>query len=177
MRYVIVSVVKGEAGEFNNKLRKDLFERYKAKSSKLPAHFTIKAPFEYSGDISELEEAIENFCKNEKAYPYAIEGYNHFDNRVIYMKVKMSKEGKKVHDNLIDEISKFPYIEFSKSDGKNKVFHVTLSSKRIQNIYDSLWNYVNEIPCKFKCKFDNVCIYRWENNTWELHREFLLNLE
>lgn len=27
--------------------------------SKLPAHFTIKAPFEYEGDIRELEEALE----------------------------------------------------------------------------------------------------------------------
>ena len=43
MRYVIVSVVKGEAGEFNNNLRKDIYNKFKAKSSKLPAHFTIKA--------------------------------------------------------------------------------------------------------------------------------------
>ena len=53
MRYVVVSVVKGEAGDFNNKLRKDIFNKFKAKSSKLPAHFTIKAPFEYDGDISD----------------------------------------------------------------------------------------------------------------------------
>ena len=59
MRYVIVSVVKGKAGDFNNKLRKDIFNKFKARSSKLPAHFTIKAPFEYDGDISDLEKAIE----------------------------------------------------------------------------------------------------------------------
>ncbi|ETJ38248.1 hypothetical protein Q604_UNBC07620G0001, partial [human gut metagenome] len=52
MRYVIVSVVKGPAGNFNNNLRKEVFEKLGAKSSKLPAHFTIKAPFE-ADDISD----------------------------------------------------------------------------------------------------------------------------
>ena len=62
MRYVIVSVVKGKAGNFNNNLRKEVFQKFNAKSSKLPAHFTIKAPFEYD-DIEELEEVLQNFCK------------------------------------------------------------------------------------------------------------------
>ena len=147
MRYVIVSVVKGEAGEFNNNLRKDIYNKFKAKSSKLPAHFTIKAPFEYDGNIQDLEEAIEKVCNNEKAESYIIDGYNHFDDRVIFMDVNMSKEGKKVHDKLIDEMDKLPYIEFTKTDGKDKTFHVTLSSKRIQGIYHTLWEYISKIPC------------------------------
>ena len=174
MRYVIVSVVKGEAGEFNNNLRKDIYNKFKAKSSKLPAHFTIKAPFEYSGNIQDLEKAIEKVCNNEKAESYIIDGYNHFDDRVIFMDVNMSKEGKKVHDKLIDEMDKLPYIEFTKTDGKDKTFHVTLSSKRIQGIYHTLWEYISKIPCLFKCNFDNVCIYKWEDNTWKLHKEFLM---
>ena len=62
MRYVIVSVVKGDAGNFNNNMRKDVYEKFKAKSSKLPAHFTIKAPFDYD-DISELERTLDKFSK------------------------------------------------------------------------------------------------------------------
>ena len=102
MRYVVVSVVKGEAGNFNNNLRKEVYEKFNAKSSKLPAHFTIKAPFEYD-DIEELEEVLQNFCKTHKRAPYKIKNYNHFDNRAIYMEVIMSKEGKKLHDDLFDE--------------------------------------------------------------------------
>ena len=172
MRYVIVSVVNGEAGDFNNNLRKDLFNKFKAKSSKLPAHFTIKAPFEYDGDISDLEECIESICSNEKAAPYKIHGYDHFNDRVIYMKVIMSKEGKVIHDKLIDKMSTIPYIEFRKNDGKDKVFHVTLASKKIGHIYKKLWDYINEKPCNFSCSFDNVCIYKWEDNTWKLHKKF-----
>lgn len=174
MRYVIVSVVKGKAGNFNNNLRKEVFQKFNAKSSKLPAHFTIKAPFEYD-DIEELEEVLQNFCKTHKRASYKIKNYNHFDNRAIYMEVIMSKEGKKLHDDLFDELNKISYINFGEKDGKDKVFHVTISSKKIQTIFDELWDYVNSIPCDFDCEFDNVSIFKWKNNTWILHKEYKFN--
>ena len=51
------------------------------------------------------------------------------------MKVNMSKEGKILHDELIDELDKVSYINFDKHDGKNKIFHVTITSKKIQKIF------------------------------------------
>lgn len=172
MRYVIVSVVKGEAGDFNNNLRKDVFQKFKAKSSKLPAHFTIKSPFERE-NINEVEEVLDNYVKKNNKADYTLSGYDHFDDRVIFMKVNMSNEGKELHDKLIDELSNIDYINFDKKDGKNKIFHVTISSKKIQKIYNELWNYVNQFPCNFQCSFDNISIYKWEDNTWKLHKEYL----
>ncbi len=126
MRYVVVSVVKGEAGNFNN--------NFNAKSSKLPAHFTIKSPFE-TDNIIQLENTLDKFSKENYSAPYKIKGYDHFDDRVIFMKVIMSKEGKILHDNLIDSMSSIDYINFDKLDGKNKIFHITISSKKIKNIF------------------------------------------
>ena len=175
MRYVIVSVVKGPAGNFNNNLRKEVFEKLGAKSSKLPAHFTIKAPFE-ADDISDLDKVLQDFAQNHKAQDYKIKGYNHFDNRVIYMDVHMNKKSKLLHDELIEELEKLPYIHFKNHDYKDKVFHVTISSKKIQKIYDELWEYVNNIPCDFDCKFDNVSVFKWEDNTWLLYKEYLMDI-
>ena len=155
MRYVIVSVVKGPAGNFNNNLRKEVFEKLGAKSSKLPAHFTIKAPFE-ADDISDLDKVLQDFAQNHKAQDYKIKGYNHFDNRVIYMDVHMNKKSKLLHDELIEELEKLPYIHF-----KN---------------HDELWEYVNNIPCDFDCKFDNVSVFKWEDNTWKLYKEYLMDI-
>ena len=173
MRYVVVSVTKGKAGDFNNKLRKEVYENFSAKSSKLPAHFTIKSPFE-TDDISKLDNILKNFCKNNKITPYKIKGYDHFDDRVIYMKVFMSKQGQAVHNNLIDEMSKINYIKFSNHDGKDKIFHITITSKKIQKIFADVYKYVKSIPCEFDCFFDNISIFKWENNTWVLHKEYLL---
>ena len=126
MRYVVVSVVKGEAGNFNNNLRKEVYEKFNAKSSKLPAHFTIKSPFE-TDNIVQLENTLDKFSKENYSAPYKIKGYDHFDDRVIFVKVIMSKEGKILHDNLIDSMSSIDYINFDKLDGKNKIFHIFFS--------------------------------------------------
>jgi 2'-5' RNA ligase len=173
MRYVIVSVVKGKAGEFNNSLRKDVFSRFGAKSSKLPAHFTIKAPFEYEGDISDLEKDLEKFSKESYKETYKLQGFDHFGDRVIYMKVNMSKEGKEVHDKVIDILGSEPYLSFDNKDGKDKIFHVTVASKRLDRIYTEVWEYVNTKNFSFQCEFDNITIYKWEDNTWLLHKEYI----
>lgn len=173
MRYVIVSVVKGLAGYFNNSLRKEVFCKFNAKSSKLPAHFTIKSPFEVD-NISDLDMALSIFCKNQTKASYILNGYDHFDDRVVFMKVIMSEEGKYLHDNLIDLLNSFSFINFNSHDGKNKVFHVTISSKKIQPIFNDLYNYVESIPYSFDCYFDNISIFKWEDNTWKLHKEYLL---
>ena len=174
MRYVIVCVVKGEAGAFNNEMRKDIFQKFKDKSSKLPAHFTIKAPFEYDKSIKDLEDALYKFSKNEKKAEFIMDKYNHFDNRVIYMDVNMSNEGKVIHDKLIDILDNFDYIEFNKKDGKDKIFHVTLTSKKVPSIYKEVWEYVNKYPFEFNCYFDNISIFKWVDNTWKLHKEFII---
>ena len=70
MRYVVVTVADGEAGVFNKKLSAEAFEKFKVKSSKLPAHSTLKAPFETEEPIEVLEEAIEKYIKDKKAIPY-----------------------------------------------------------------------------------------------------------
>lgn len=172
MRYVVVGVVKGKAGDFNNNLRKDLMEKFKARSSKLPAHFTINAPFEYDGEVRELNKVLEEFSENEKCTPFIINGYDHFGDRVVYMKVNMSEEAKAVHDRLIDKMSTVPYIKFDRKDGKDKTFHVTLASKGLKHLYNKVWEYVNQYHCEFQCLFDNVTIYNWDDGTWKLYKEF-----
>lgn len=175
MKYVIVSVVRGEAGAINHALRKEVFEKLGAKSSILPAHFTIKAPFEYNGSIEELKKTLREFVKHEEAESYQMKGYHHFDRRVIYMDVKMSKEAKEVHDRVIDVLESFPYIQCNNKDGKDKIFHVTVSSKKIEPIYDQLWEYVHRYPCDFDCLFDNISLYRWGEAKWVLEEVFELN--
>lgn len=172
MRYVIVSVLKGKGGEFNNSLRKEVFKKFKARSSKLPAHFTIKAPFEYDGSILELENAISKYCNLNKKQNYKVEGFNHFDDRVIFMDVKMDKQCRMLHNTLIDELTKISFLKFSDIDGRNKKVHVTVASKKINKIFESLWAYISTLSCNFDEDFDNVTVYKWQGDTWVLHKEF-----
>ena len=172
MRYVVVCDVLGEGGRFNNNLRREVYEKLGVKSSSLPAHFTIKAPFEHEGSIEDLEKVLEVFCHKEHAAPFRLKGYDHFDDRVVYMHVDMSDEGQAMHSRLIDAMAEVPYIIFDKKDGKDKIFHVTVSSKKVAPMYNKLWDYVHQYPCDFECMFDNISLYRWDDYKWQLHKKF-----
>lgn len=175
MRYVIVADVRGKGGELNHVLRKEVYEKFGARSSTLPAHFTIKAPFEYNDSVEDLKTKLRDFVKDEKAEPYQIKGYHHFDRRVIYMDMIMSKEAKAVHDRLIDLLESFLYVQCNEKDGKDKKFHITVASKKIEPIYDQLWEYVHRYPCDFDCMFDNISMYRWEKTKWIIDEVFEFN--
>ncbi|MCL2323543.1 MAG: 2'-5' RNA ligase family protein [Oscillospiraceae bacterium] len=168
--WVIVSSVKGKACDLNKMLKENIFQKFNARGSKLPPHFTIKAPFEID-DISDIENAIDKFSKKATREKYVIDGFNHFSSRVVYMDVKMSKEAKAVHDLLIDELLKAGLV-FDKKDGKKKVFHVTIVSKNVQTNFEHIWEYILEFKCYFELYFDNVEIYKFQNNRWMLYRSF-----
>ena len=170
--YTVVCLVNGEAATFNDNLRREVQATFNAKLSTLPPHFTIKEGFKYDGDISELVSTIEEFCRKEKSKLYEIDGFGHFGKDVIYMNVELSNDAKAMHDRLIDEMSKIPYIQFNEKDGKNKNFHITIASKQIKKIFDDLYEFVNKRCCIFDCKFDNVTIFKWGDRKWEVYRQF-----
>jgi len=57
LRYVIVSVVKGDAGNFNNNLRKEVFEKFKGQPLRLKHKLTI----EIKGVITHLNEPFAQY--------------------------------------------------------------------------------------------------------------------
>lgn len=174
MRYVIVSVVEGEAGNFNKAIRNDIFEKFKAKSSKLPAHITVKAPFECDKEITELESVIESFCNENSKVNYEISGYGKFDNRVVFMNVVDNNELRSLHKRFVRAISDINYVNFGSHEGEDAIFHITIASKKIKDTFTSVWNYVNEKDCSFKVEFNNITIFKWEENTWKLYKKYVL---
>lgn len=174
MRDVVVTVADGEAGVFNKKLSAEAFEKFKVKSSKLPAHITLKAPFETEEPIEVLEEAIEKYIKDKKAIPYEIKGFEHFDNRVIYMNAIENKEMRDFHKGFVKAIKEVNYISFGSHEGENAIFHVTVSSKKVSFVFDEMWQWINQFNCNYNVLLNNISIYKWQDNTWKLHKRFEL---
>lgn len=173
-RYVIVCAIGGEALKFHDKLTNDVCYKFNKKRTKLPAHFTIKAPFE-TDKIEDITNILNKFSKSNYKSPIKIEGYGTFREDVVYMDIKMSSQAKKVHDDFIDELEKVPWIKFKHNEGKNKVFHCTVVSKRIKDRFKEIWDYVNKYTCNFNEYFDNISLYQWKNNTWTLVKKYKLN--
>lgn len=172
-RYVLVCVIGGEVLNFHKEIRSDVCYKFNKRPQKLPAHFTIKAPFE-TDKIDEMIKVLDEFSKDRKKAPIKIDGFGKFREDVVYMSVKLSDEAKKIHDELIDELSKISWIEFEPNEGKNKIFHCTIVSRRIRDKFKEIWEYVNKYECNFESYFDNISLYKWNNNTWELYKKYEL---
>jgi 2'-5' RNA ligase len=171
MRYVIVCLIKGEALEFHEKLVKDICDKFNVKRQRLPAHFTIKAPFE-KDDISDLEKLTEEFCSKRKATEIKLDGFGRFRENVVFMDVKVPREAEAVHDEYIDVLKTLPWLEWKRNEGKGRVFHCTLVSKLPPGKFTDIWSYTNNFSCYFETVFDNISILRWEKDRWITHKEY-----
>lgn len=174
MRYVIVCLIKGEALEFHEKLVSQICSDFNVKRQRLPAHFTIKAPFE-TDNIDEVERLTKEFCSNHSAYPIKIKDFGHFRDAVVFMDIIPSKEAVKVHDEYIDALKTVSWLEWKRNEGKGRVFHCTLVSKLPSDKFQPIWDFTENLSCDFNNKFDNISILKWEKDRWITYKEFPLN--
>jgi 2'-5' RNA ligase len=170
-RFVIVCLINGEALEFHDELTSQVCSLFKVKRQKLPAHFTIKAPFE-NENISEIETITEEFCSKNKAFPINLKDYGHFRDAVVFMDVKPSKEAERTHDYYIDELHKISWLDWKPNEGKGKTLHCTIVSKIRNDKFEAIWNYCNKHSYNFSINFDNISIMKWEQDRWVLYKSF-----
>lgn len=174
MRYVIVCLIKGEALKFHEKLVEEICENFGVRPQRLPAHFTIKAPFEIE-DVDEIINLTKSFCLKQNSAPMSIRGFGYFRKNVVYMKVNMSDEGKHIVDTYINELLKVPNLQWKANEKKEKVYHCTIVSKLEENIFDQIYAYVNKNICDFDSVFNNISILKWEKHRWVTFKEFKLS--
>lgn len=173
MRYVIVCLLKDEVLEFHEKLVSEVCSTFKVQRQKLPAHFTIKAPFE-ADNIEELEKITEEFCSTNPKTPIKLEGFDSFRKDVVFIHIKPSQEAVEIHDKYIDVLKKLDWLEWKENEGKGKRFHCTIVSRRIREKFSEIWEYVNKFNPSFNMYFDNISILIWKNNKWETYKEYKL---
>jgi 2'-5' RNA ligase len=173
MRYVIVCLLKEDALKFHESLVKDVCSKFNVKPQRLPAHFTIKAPFE-TENIDELDQLTNLFCKEMTKAPFTVEGYGHFRSNVVYMKLKLSNEAILIYKNYIDLLRQVPWLEWKSNESKEKVFHCTIVTKINEYKFNDIWNYVNKFPCSFSLLFNNISILKWNKDRWITYKEYTL---
>lgn len=174
-RYVIVCLIKGDALKFHERLVSEVCAEFNVRPQRLPGHFTIKAPFEIE-DINPVENAVEEFVHSNSKQEASVEGFGHFRNSVVFMKINMSKEGIKVHDDFIHRLRTIPNLEWKSNEGGEKVFHCTVVTRIRDYKFKEIWDYVNKYNdnASFKIYFDNITILRWNRDRWVTYREYNL---
>jgi 2'-5' RNA ligase len=180
MKYVLVCDVIGEAEKYHQKLVDEISKGFDVKflvNQHPPTHFTLKDPFT-TNNIEELEMVLEEFCNNHQGTKVRVEGYNRFKDKVIFMNVCLSCEAYKVYEQLIDQLRKLKWMEWSDYDGINRKFHFTIAAFDIEDKYKDICRYLKNYDYSFEIYFDNITIYRDinEDGNWELYKRCRMHL-
>lgn len=175
MKYFIGTLIKGEAEKYQQKLLYSVAKKFRvnwAIETKISAHITLKYTFE-TEDIGHIEKNIAEFCKSHKRSKYQLKGFNHFKNEVIYIDVIPSKEMRDTYSKLTDHLNKNKDIPSSKFDGTIH-FHSTIAYKDIQEKFQEIWDYTAKEKPDFDVVFDNITIFQFMDDIWEIYKEFPL---
>ena len=106
MKYAIFYLIKGEAQKYRDKLVAEVGPKFGERyvlESKLPAHLTLKTPFEIK-DIKKIEKIIKEFVKTQKLSKIKIIGFGNFRKFVTFLDFKFSQETLIAQKKLIQEL-------------------------------------------------------------------------
>ncbi len=176
MKYLIATLIKGDAGLYQQRLAYSIAEKFDVKGAvkrKIPAHITLKYSFE-TEDIKYIENCIEKFCKSHEKCKYQLKSFNHFDNEVIFIDVIPSMEMKKMYFDFIKYIKDNTNLELKEFDGKTH-FHSTIAHKDIKDKFNEIWSFASKENPNFDVFFDNISILKLVDDVWQIHKEYSLN--
>jgi len=176
MKYSIFYLIKGNAKKYRDNLVNIVGQRFAENyviNSKLPAHITLKAPFE-TKNIKLIENILKDLTKRHKKQNIEIKGFGNFKKFVVFLIFKFSISALKIQEELIKKFRETKGINIKQYDKKWNP-HATISYCNTKKNFNNIWNYLNRLDKPhFKLKFDNITIMKKTGKNWKIHKKFIL---
>ena len=144
--YLIEFRFSGYAKKAIKELKQSITRNFHVTRKKIVPHITLVGPLS-TYDKEQLVEEVADVCKKYELVKFKLDGFDNFENRVIYLRIKPSVELKKLRSELAQRLEKF--CEISEFDRElHFTFHATLVMKDIQRKFDRIWEYLQswEVP-------------------------------
>ena len=144
--YLIEFRFSGYAKKAIKELKQSITRNFHVTRKKIVPHITLVGPLS-TYDKEQLVEEVADVCKKYELVKFKLDGFDNFENRVIYLRIKPSVELKKLRSELAQRLGKF--CELSEFDRESHfTFHATLVMKDIQRKFDRIWEYLQswEVP-------------------------------
>ncbi|MBU0894449.1 MAG: 2'-5' RNA ligase family protein [Nanoarchaeota archaeon] len=179
MRYYIGHLVDDKIKKHYGKILSELSSRFKlenlVKKDRRP-HITLKAPFERE-DIADVENFLDNFCKDLCSSTFKIKGYGNFGKEDIFLEVVPSDILKITFGRFLKEIKNLPGMHLGEYDSISKKLHVTLlKPDEMNSKFKEIWSYLDNKEFSTYSKFDNITIFKKQNKKTLIHNIYPLVL-
>lgn len=157
------------------RVKASIFEKYQTKGAlRSPGHITLHMPFSYEADKEEkLIQCLTDF-KFELPFDIALNNYQCFEPRVVYIAVKENERLKQLQKQLVTHVKRNLQL-FNQSDDRRGFHpHVTVAFRDLkkQNFYAVWEEYKHEtFISSFNCY--SFCLLKHQDQKWVVYKEFL----
>ena len=136
----IAAIPRKEVQKKVRTIQKDIQEKFSIKPDSDTPHITFKIPFQ--AEKSDLERIVEDVNKDFSELRYTINGFGHFDERVLYLDVDPSEEMRRYQDLLVETLQNKGYDIHGYDVDKD--FHITIVGSHLSQHFNDVHSYVKE---------------------------------
>jgi 2'-5' RNA ligase len=144
-------------------------------AAKSPAHLTLIAPFFLSnGKYRELVEKLNSFESIITEVDIEVNGYNHFNDRVIFADVVVTDNLKAIQEQLENYVRNggFPFIKEAK-----KPFHphITIATRDLKDTdFESAWSHFEGKSISGSFATNTFHLMKLVDDRWTHDQQFIL---
>lgn len=169
---MVAHLLSGDASAYHKALAEELTFRFRTLPlhERIPAHITIKPPFEADDDrIAEVERVLRAFSAQEHAVPLLFSGFGKFGFRTIYMDVRKSPDAVSLARNALKVLNEnVSWLPLNPREG-NKL-HASVARFLSHRQSRRIWRFLKECTYpRFHASLDNIAILKKEGRDWRVH--------
>lgn len=138
--YLIEFRFSGYAKDAIKELKEAISRNFHVTRKKIVPHMTLVGPI-YTKDEKRLVKEISNVAKHYELVKFKLDGFDRFENRVIYVKIKPSEELKKLRLEMVEKLQKF--CDLKEYDYEQDfTFHATVVLNDIQRKFNRISEFI-----------------------------------
>jgi 2'-5' RNA ligase len=147
--YLVEYRFHGYARRYSRDLMYDVAKRFGTRGvtgrGRPVPHITLFGPFSTRHERRMVSE-VANACKNYDLVPFRIEGFGHFDDKVIYIRVRPSETFEDLRRDIAERLLEFVDTKSPFDAHFGLSFHATIAFRDIERKFGRIWNYIEERP-------------------------------
>jgi calcineurin-like phosphoesterase family protein/2'-5' RNA ligase len=138
--YLIEIRFSGYVKDSIKELKDGISRNFHVTRRKIVPHVTLVGPLA-TKDEKRLIKDVVSIAKNYKFIKLKLDGFGHFRNDVIYVKINPSEDLEKLRVNLVDKLKDFCILSDFDTNS-DFTYHTTIVLHDISQKFDKIWDYV-----------------------------------
>ncbi|AFY37433.1 Phosphoesterase HXTX [[Leptolyngbya] sp. PCC 7376] len=155
---------------------KEYCKQFEAKkSSNAPPHITLQPPFQLDDcDREKMFSFLKGMVANTQKIPIILDGFGHFETRIIYMDVRQTSELLAVQNHMKVEIAERFGVKDEQYGDHPFQPHVTIAYNCLNEAsFYRAWAEFKEKPLHFEFAVPALTLLKHNGRVWDVDTNFL----